>query len=425
ARPLLARYARCAPTPARVRRAPQTPSASSSALALGLPLSGPARPGSAAIHLDRLPERAEDAAPWRRPLPSPRTRSCAAGSSWRAFFCSRSGSATSSPAAPRSCSTRRSCAAHRRPACRPIRPRSSRRRARATSDTSWRSPSSLSTSSCCGPGGSSARSGPSSSRSACCACGCARRAPREAEPARIDFPAPGAYNADKFAQRSGGRPDAGGVGGLVGRRRPGPGGDEPESSAAVESLVALLGRVLGLERAALLVEKLPRGALVPVVVHGEPPPAPLAPGEAPDAGRWGLALPVGAGDRVRGLLLLARAGGAPLTPAERALAAGVADALAQLVASERQAAELRQTREGTDLNELVAQLARRLEAEARRRDVAVSFHGEPDLPQVVVDEAQVKQVLMNLLLNALQACGAHGSVEITTRSEENRGERWC
>jgi len=106
----------------------------------------------------------------------------------------------------------------------------------------------------------------------------------------------------------------------------------------------LLARVLGLERAALLVEKSPRDALVPVAVHGDPPPAPLAPGEAPDA-TWSLALPVGAGDRVGGLLLLARAGGAPLTPAERALAAGVADALAQLVASERQAAELRQTRE--------------------------------------------------------------------------------
>jgi len=79
----------------------------------------------------------------------------------------------------------------------------------------------------------------------------------------------------------------------------------------------------------------------------------------------------------------------------------------------------------TDLNELVAQIARLLEAEARRRDVAVAFHGEADLPRVVADEAQVKQVLMNLLLNALQACGSHGSVEITTRSEEERGERWC
>ena len=260
-------------------------------------------------------------------------------------------------------------------------------------------------------------------------------------------------------------------------------------------------RALGLERAALLVGKAPGDLLVPVAVHGDPP-APLAPGEAPDAGGWSLVLPVGGGERVRGFLLLAR--GAPLTPAEGVLAAGVADALAQLVESGEQAAALRQMREllgradrlsalgmlaagvaheirnplvsvrtfiqllperladeefrtefrelalgeiericalindllvfsrpapaerePTDLNELVAQITRLLEAEARRRDVAVSFHAEADLPQVVVEEAKVKQVLMNLLLNALQACRSHGSVEITTRSEETRGERWC
>ena len=291
---------------------------------------------------------------------------------------------------------------------------------------------------------------------------------------------------------------------MVGRGRPGRRRDEAGSSTAVQSLVELLVRALGLERAALLVEKPPQGALVPVLVHGDPPPASLAPGEAPGAGAWSLALPVGAGEGARGLLLLGRAGGAPLTPTERALAADVADALVQLVESERQAAELRHTREllgradrlsalgmlaagvaheirnplvsvrtfiqllperladeefrtefrelalgeierictlindllafsrpapaervPTDLNELVAQIARLLEAEARRRDVAVAFHGEADLPRVVADEAQVKQVLMNLLLNAFQACGSHGSVEITTRSEEERGERWC
>src|SRR5213594_3344708 len=171
------------------------------------------------------------------------------------------------------------------------------------------------------------------------------RAPRRARPARIDFPAPGAYKANKFAQRSGGRPDAGELEAVVGRGRPGRRRDEAGSSTAVQSLVELLVRALGLERAALLVEKPPQGALVPVVVHGDPPPASLAPGEAPGAGAWSLALPVGAGEGARGLLLLGRAGGAPLTPAERALAAGVADALVQLVESERQAAELRHTRE--------------------------------------------------------------------------------
>src|SRR5437879_10079446 len=242
-------------------------------------------------------------------------RSRAAGSSCPGFSCSRSGSATWSPAAPRSCSTRRSCAARRRSARPRIRPPSSRPRARAPSATSWRSRSLLSTSSCCGPGGSSPCSARCSSRSACCACGCARRAPRWARPARIDFPAPGAYKANKFAQRSGGRPDAGELEAVVGRGRPGRRRDEAGSSTAVQSLVELLVRALGLERAALLVEKPPQGALVPVVVHGDPPAA-LAPGEAPDTGAWSLALPVGAGEHARGLLLLGRGGGAPLTPAE-------------------------------------------------------------------------------------------------------------
>ena len=288
---------------------------------------------------------------------------------------------------------------------------------------------------------------------------------------------------------------------MAGRERPGRRRSGAESSAPLQAVLSLLVRALGLERAAFLFEKAPRGELVPVAAHGDPPPTPLAPGAAPDAS-WSLALPVGAGVAVRGLLLLARA--APLTPADAAVATEVADALGQLVESGRQAAALRHMREllgradrlsalgmlaagvaheirnplvsvrtfiqllperladeefrtgvrelalgviericalindllafsrpapaerePTDLNELVAQITRLLEAEARRRDVAVSFHGEADLAKVVVDEAQVKQVLMNLLLNALQACGSHGSVEITTRGEEARGERWC
>src|SRR5207247_1738146 len=122
-----------------------------------------------------------------------------------------------------------------------------------------------------------------------------------------------------------------------------------------------------------------------------------------------------------------RAGGAPLTPAERALAAGVADALAQLVASERQAAELRQTREllgRADRLSALGMLAAGVAHEIRNPLVSVRTFIQL-LPERLADEAQVKQVLMNLRLNALQACGSHGSVEITTRSEEDRGERWC
>ncbi len=82
-------------------------------------------------------------------------------------------------------------------------------------------------------------------------------------------------------------------------------------------------------------------------------------------------------------------------------------------------------REPTDLNEVAAQIVRLLDAEARRRDVAVTCRADESLPRVVVDEAQVKQVLMNVILNAIEACEPHGTVAVVTRPEDSRGERWC
>ncbi len=73
--------------------------------------------------------------------------------------------------------------------------------------------------------------------------------------------------------------------------------------------------------------------------------------------------------------------------------------------------------EPSDLNELVGQIVRLLDAEARRHDLALASDADDALPPVVVDVAQVKQVLMNVILNAIQACPPHGRVEITTRSE--------
>jgi signal transduction histidine kinase len=83
------------------------------------------------------------------------------------------------------------------------------------------------------------------------------------------------------------------------------------------------------------------------------------------------------------------------------------------------------TREPTDMNELVAQITRLLDAEARRRDVTIGCRVDADLPPVVVDEAQVKQVLMNVVLNAIQACTPGGGIEVMTGIEAGRGQRWC
>jgi signal transduction histidine kinase len=81
-------------------------------------------------------------------------------------------------------------------------------------------------------------------------------------------------------------------------------------------------------------------------------------------------------------------------------------------------------REPTDLPELVGQITHLLEAEARKQDVVVVCRTEPELPLVTVDEAQVKQVVLNVLLNAMQASGSGGRVEIRIGQAHDDGH-WC
>jgi signal transduction histidine kinase len=71
-------------------------------------------------------------------------------------------------------------------------------------------------------------------------------------------------------------------------------------------------------------------------------------------------------------------------------------------------------REPANLNEITSQIVRLLEPEARKRDVGITMTLAERLPVVVVHEAQVKQVLMNVVLNAIQACPGHGTVDVRT-----------
>jgi len=278
---------------------------------------------------------------------------------------------------------------------------------------------------------------------------------------------------------------------------------DAERAELAGALVTLLARALHLERAVLLMEEVPGGALVAVARHGGAHIDRLQRDEPPEGGPWSSAIPIRSGADATGLLLLARAGGAPLAPRDLALAQRLAEGAARLAEHGRMAADLASSREllaradrlsalgmlaagvaheirnplvsvrtfiqllperlsdeefrttfrdlalaeiericalindllafarppaqreSTDLNELAAQIIRLLDAEARKRDVAVVCRGDATLPRVVVDDAQVKQVLMNVILNAIEACEPHGSVVVVTRTEESRGERWC
>jgi len=60
-------------------------------------------------------------------------------------------------------------------------------------------------------------------------------------------------------------------------------------------------------------------------------------------------------------------------------------------------------RELADVNELVREVARFLDAEAREHAVRLELDLAPEVPQVCVDAIQVEQVLVNLLRNGLEA----------------------
>jgi signal transduction histidine kinase len=79
-----------------------------------------------------------------------------------------------------------------------------------------------------------------------------------------------------------------------------------------------------------------------------------------------------------------------------------------------------------DLNELAAQVVRLLAGQAKKREVTLTAQLSPGDLRCVVDQGQIKQVFMNLLMNALQATPAGGAVTISTSAvRETAGEGYC
>jgi two-component system sensor histidine kinase HydH len=75
----------------------------------------------------------------------------------------------------------------------------------------------------------------------------------------------------------------------------------------------------------------------------------------------------------------------------------------------------RPERTPTDLSELLHHTARLVREDARARDVTISITVAPDLEKLDLDGNQVTQVMLNLILNALQAVDAGGNVWVEAR----------
>jgi two-component system NtrC family sensor kinase len=74
----------------------------------------------------------------------------------------------------------------------------------------------------------------------------------------------------------------------------------------------------------------------------------------------------------------------------------------------------------SDLNSLVEQTTQLISQSAQIADIDIIIDLDPDLPAVWIDEDLVKQVIMNLLVNAQHAIESDGSITIRTRVHEPR-----
>lgn len=80
------------------------------------------------------------------------------------------------------------------------------------------------------------------------------------------------------------------------------------------------------------------------------------------------------------------------------------------------------TKEKVNLNEIIHEVHTLMEGEAHKRNITISEHLEPYLPNLEADPGQMKQVLLNLIKNSLEAMDSGG--EITLESGVDGPQIW-
>ena len=68
-----------------------------------------------------------------------------------------------------------------------------------------------------------------------------------------------------------------------------------------------------------------------------------------------------------------------------------------------------------DINQVIMDTVRIVERPAHLRDIEINLHLDRNLPQIWIDADQIKQVIMNMVVNAQHAVEEKGSIAISTR----------
>jgi signal transduction histidine kinase len=73
----------------------------------------------------------------------------------------------------------------------------------------------------------------------------------------------------------------------------------------------------------------------------------------------------------------------------------------------------------TDINSIIDGVIPLFRHSVRGKEVRLLVHLSQGLPRILVDRHQIEQILVNLILNAVQAVSSEGTIEVTTRREGN------
>jgi len=74
------------------------------------------------------------------------------------------------------------------------------------------------------------------------------------------------------------------------------------------------------------------------------------------------------------------------------------------------------------LNDLIRKIAELFKLEIKDKQVKFSLELSPDISQIQADEDQIKQILMNVIINAIQAISKKGEIKIKTEKALLKGE---
>lgn len=77
-------------------------------------------------------------------------------------------------------------------------------------------------------------------------------------------------------------------------------------------------------------------------------------------------------------------------------------------------------KEQAQINDLILETMKLVREKLDMAKISVSLNLLPDLPEAYFDQAQIKQVLLNLIKNAWEAIPAEGSISVSTGVEKNR-----